>query len=164
MRTIGIWAAATVALYVIQSSLLPMLSYHGLSTNLMLLWVVSFAFLKGHRFGLFMGFCAGLLQDLATGTFFGCNILSYMILAFICGKLSDRVVKEDFFLPILASVFAAIWHYFIFFVLMFLLGYRFQLMASMQYTLLPMVFYQLALAYPVHRIAYEVNRRLEEKK
>ena len=164
MRSIGIWAAVTALLYVLQTSFLPVLSYHGLSTNLMLLWVVSFAFLKGHRFGMFMGFSAGLLQDLATGTFFGCNILSYMILAFICGKLSDRVFKEDFFLPIMASGFAAIGHYFFFCMLMFLLGYRFQLLASVQYTLVPMVFYQLALAYPVHRIAYEVNRRLEEKK
>ena len=164
MRDIGIWGAVTIVLYVLQSSLLPVLSYHGLSTNLMLLWVVSFSFLKGHRFGMFMGFCTGLLQDLATGTFFGCNVLVYMIVALVCGKLSDRVFKEDFFLPILASGFAAIAHYFILFVLMYLLGYRMQLIASMHYTLMPMLFYQLALAYPVHRIAYGVDKRLQEKK
>ena len=130
----------------------------------MLLWTVSFAFLKGHRFGMFMGFCAGLLQDLATGTFFGCNILSYMTLALICGKLSERVFKEDFFLPILASGFAAVWHYAFLSLLMFLLGYRFHLTTSVQYTLLPMIFYQLALAYPIHRAAYELDKRVQKKK
>ena len=163
MKIFGTWAAATAGLYIVQSSLLPLLAYHGLSTNLMLLWSVSFAFLKGHRFGMFMGFCAGLLQDLATGTFFGCNILCYMTLAFFCGKLSDRVFKEDFFLPILASGFAAIVYYFMFAWLMFLLGYRFHLTASIQYTLMPMFFYQLALAYPIHRLAYELDVFLQKK-
>ncbi len=164
MRTIGIWAAATVGLYVIQSSLLPLLAYHGLSANLLLLWVVSFAFLKGHRFGVFMGFCAGLLQDLATGTFFGCNTLIYMTAAFVCGKLSNRVFKEDFFLPILFSVFVTAGYYFMFAMFMFLLGYRFQLAALTQYILVPMLFYQLALAYPIHRLAYGLDGYLQKKK
>lgn len=156
MRNFGVWAAATVGLYVLQSSLLPWLSYHGLSTNLMLLWVVSVAFLKGHPTGVFMGFCAGLLQDLAAGTFFGCNILSCMLLGYVCGRLSGRVFKEDFFLPIMASPMAAVIHYFIMFALMFLLGYRLNLSNSVHYTLIPMIFYQLAFAYPVHRLAYSL--------
>lgn len=158
MKKFGIWSAATVGLYVLQSSLLPWLSYHGLSTNLMLLWVVSFSFLKGHPMGVFMGFCAGLLQDLATGTFFGCNILSCMLLGYVCGRLSEGVFKEDFLLPILASTVASVTHYFIMFALMFLLGYRLNLSDSVHYTLVPMMFYQLALAYPVHRLAYGLYR------
>ena len=158
MKNFGIWSVATAGLYVLQSSLLPWLSYHGLSTNLMLLWVVSFAFLKGHPMGVFMGFCAGLLQDLATGTFLGCNILSCMLLGYVCGRLSVHVFKEDFLLPILSSTIASVIHYFIMFSLMLLLGYRLNLSDSVHYTLVPMMFYQLALAYPVHRLAYGLYR------
>ncbi len=163
MKKMGMWAVATVGLYVLQSSLLPWLSYHGLSTNLMLLWVVSFAFLSGKRLGIFMGFSAGLLQDLASGTFFGCNVLIFMLLGYVCGKLSNRVFEEDFMLPIFTSAVAAVVHFFIMAALMFLLGYRLQLSASVQYTLVPMIFYQLALAYPVHRLAYELYKRIQKE-
>ncbi|MBR6906698.1 MAG: rod shape-determining protein MreD [Selenomonadaceae bacterium] len=164
MKKIGIWAAFAAGLYVFQSSLFPLLAYHGISVNLLLLLTVSFAFLHGCRFGVLMGFCAGLLQDLGTGTFLGCSVLSYMVIGWVCGKLSDRVFKEEFFLPIMASVFATAGNYFILVTLMLLLGYRFHLATNMQDVLLPMFVYQLVFAYPVHKAVYELDQRLGENK
>ena len=54
-------------------------------------------------------------------------------------------------------------NYFILALLMILLGYRFNLMGHMQYTLLPMLIYQLAFAYPVHHLAYELDKRYGKK-
>ena len=164
MKTFGKWAAFVAGLYVLQSSILPLVAFRGISPNLMLLLTVSFAFLRGPRYGVLMGFSAGLLQDLATGTFFGVDVLSGMIIGLVCGKFSDQVFKEQMFLPLLASVVATFVHYFVLAILMALMGYRFQLMSHMQYTLLPMLCYQLALAYPVHKLVCRMEKRIGGKK
>ncbi|MCI6159109.1 MAG: rod shape-determining protein MreD [Selenomonadaceae bacterium] len=163
MKRFGILTAIVAGLFVLQTSLLPMIAYHGVSADLLLLLVVSFAFLRGVREGALMGFLTGLLQDLATGTFFGVNTFTYLVLGLFFGSFSGRIFKEQFFLPVLCSLPAAAASYFILAVLMVLLGYRFNLTASMQYTLLPMFVYQLVFAYPVHRIAYAIDTWLSEK-
>ncbi len=160
MRNVVAWGVLAAGLYVLQTSLLPLLAYHGISANLLLLLTVSFALLRGHQYGVLMGFFAGLMQDLATGTFFGVGILSFMLIGWCSGRMSSRVFKEPFLLPVLASAFAASANYFIWVLLTFLMGYSFQMPEHMQYTLLPMVIYQMLFAYPVHKMAYDLERWL----
>ena len=156
-------AALVLGLYVLQTSLLPFAAYHGISPNLMLLLTVSAAFLRGPRDGIMMGFVTGLLQDLSTGTFLGTNTLAQMLIGLFFGRFSNRVFREQFFLPVLASVPAMAADYFILALLMVLLGYRFNPVSSMQTMLLPMLIYQLAFAYPVHRLTYALDQKLREK-
>ena len=158
MKIFAMWAVLTSGLYVLQTSLFPMFTYNGISTNLMLLVTVSVAFLLGHRYGVFMGFASGLLQDLTSGSFFGCDIFSYMLIGLLCGKFSDHVFKEQFILPVLASTVAAAMHYFIMVMFIFLLGYHLNLQMNLQTTLIPMLCYQLAFAYPVHKLVFEFNK------
>lgn len=61
--------AFIVLLFTLQTSFLPLIAWHGVSPDLLLLLTVSFAFLHGARQGAFLGFVLGLMQDLATGTF-----------------------------------------------------------------------------------------------
>lgn len=164
MKKIGKWAAFAAALFVLQTSILPLMAYHGITADLMLLLTVSFAFLRGAKQGAFMGFSVGLMQDLATGTYFGVNTLARTLMGLLFGQFSDRVFKEQFFLPVLASMAVTILNYFILAMLMVLLGYRFNLESHMQQMLVPMLLYQLAFAYPVHYLTYRLDKRLEEKK
>lgn len=163
MKNAGVTALAVVILYAFQTSLLPLIAYHGVTADLLLLFVTSTAFLKGARVGALSGFALGLLQDLASGTFLGMNAFTRLVLGFCVGKFSDQVFKEQFFLPVVASLVVTTVNYFILALLMLLLGYRFNLMGHMQYTLLPMLIYQLAFAYPVHRLAYELDKRYGKK-
>lgn len=163
MKKFGIWASFVVGFYVLQSSLLPLVAYHGISPNLLLLLTVSFAFLRGPRYGVLMGFCLGLLQDLATGTFFGVDVFSCMAIGLVCGKFSDQVFKDQFFLPLLASLASTVFHYALLLTFMLLLGYRFSLAGHMQCTLLPMLFWQFLFAYPVHQLAFRLDKHVREK-
>lgn len=163
MKRFGTWGAFVAGLYVLQSSILPLLAYHGISPNLLLLMTVSFAFLHGPRYGVLMGFIAGLLQDLATGTFFGVDVFSYMSAGFICGKFSDQVFKEQLFLPLLASMVATVAHYFLLVAFLLLLGYRFNIVGHMYETLLPMVCYQFLLAYPVHKVTCWADKQIRKR-
>lgn len=162
MREFLYWAGLTAGLFVLQTSLLPLMAYHGVTGDLLLLFVTSFAFLRGAREGALLGFLSGLMVDLATGTFFGVNTFSRLIIGLLCGLFSDRIFKEQFFLPVLASLGVTVLNYFILSVFMVLLGYRLNIL-GVQHTLFPMLVYQLAFAYPVHRLAYGLDKRFDEK-
>ena len=158
MKNFAKWIVFVIVLYVLQSSLLPMISYNGVSPNLMLLLTMSVAFLLGHRYGVFMGFSAGLLQDLATGSYFGCVIFSYMLIGLLCGKFSDQIFKDQFILPIMSSLFTTTMHYFIIVMFIYLLNYQLNLQWSLQYTLIPMLCYQFVFAYPIHKLVFEFDK------
>ena len=157
MKNAGATALLVIILYALQTSILPLIAYHGVTADLMLLFVTSTAFLKGARFAV------GVLQDIASGTFLGVNAFTRVLIGFCVGKFSDQVFKEQVFLPVFASLLVTTVNYFILALLMILLGYRFNLMGHMQYTLLPMLIYQLAFAYPVHHLAYELDKRYGKK-
>ena len=163
MKNILKWTALVLGLYVLQSALMPRLAFHGASADFLLLFAVSFGYIRGMRLGVLMGFLVGLLQDLLSGTFFGMNILTKMLASFIAGLLSDRVFKEQMFLPVVSSVVAAVASYFILALLMLLLGYRFNLAVNAGYTLLPFILCQLVFSYPVHVLTRRVNEWTREK-
>ena len=164
MRIFALWAILTSIIYVLQYSFLPILfTYNGVSVNFMLLLTGSTAFLLGHRYGVFMGFASGLLQDLTTGSYFGCSIFSYMLLGFMFGKFSNHIFKEQFFLPVFSSIFAAAVHYFIMVMFVYLLGFKLNLQWSLLYTLVPMLCYQFAFAYPIHKLVFEFNNYINKK-
>ncbi|MCR5758161.1 MAG: rod shape-determining protein MreD [Selenomonas sp.] len=163
MNTFARLAIFVVALYVLQTSFFPLISYRGISPNLMLLVTTSYAFLKGMEKGTLMGFCTGLLTDLSTGTFFGVHTFTYLLMGNLCGRFANRVYKEQFFLPVFASLGITALTYFILALLMVLLGYRFNPISNVQVTLLPMLIYQLAFAYPVHYLTYQLDKKLSVK-
>ena len=162
MKVFASWAVLTSMLYVLQTSLLPVFSYNGVSTNFMLLITVSVAFLMGDRYGVFMGFSAGLLQDLTSGSYFGCAIFSYMLIGFLCGKVSDHIFKEQFFLPVTSSIFVAVFHYFVMVAFIYMFGYKLNLVENMKYTLIPMICYQFTFAYPIHKLVFEFNKYVKK--
>jgi len=163
MNNFGRLAALVVALYVLQTSFFPLIAYHGIGPNLMLLLTTSFAFLQGKEHGTLMGFVTGLITDLSTGTYFGVHAFSYMLLGNLCGRFASSVYKEQFFLPVFASLGITALNYFILALLMVLLGYRFNPISNVQVSLLPMLIYQLAFAYPVHFFVYQLDKKLSVK-
>ncbi len=164
LKIFAAWAILTSILYVLQTSLFSMFAYNGISANLMLLLTLSVAFLLGHRYGVFMGFSAGLLQDLTSGSFFGCDIFSYMLIGLLCGKFSDHIFKEQFILPVLTSTVVTAMHYFIMVIFIYLLGYHLDLQRNLYLVLIPMLCYQLAFAYPVHKLVFEFNKYVKRWK
>ena len=164
LNEVHVWILFTLILYILQSSLLPFISHRGVSANLLLLLVVSFSYLKGLRLGVFMGFCAGLLQTLATGTFFGIDILSFMLIAIICGKLSDGIFKDQFLLPIATSIIAGTIHYFVWAFFIWILGYPFPLEENLKYTLPAICAFQFVFSYPIHKAVYSIDQKFLGKK
>jgi len=157
VKKYGYWFLFLVALYIIQSSLLPFFSYNRQSPDLLLLLVVSFSLLEGPKYGVLMGLGAGLLKALTTGTFFGIDAFSFVIIAFFIGRFYNQVFREARFLPLVASVGATVAHYVIVVIFLLMLGFRFSILEHIQNFLLPMIIFQFIFSYPIHRLTVKMD-------
>lgn len=164
MKKFGAWALFTVVLYVLQSSVLPLIAWHEISADLLLAAVVSVSFLRGSQAGAMLGFFAGLVQDLATGTFFGVDIFSKMLIGYGCGAFTRHFIKEQFFLPVFSVVAASAANYFIILLFMILLGYRFDWVEQLSGLLIPMMAYNAVFAFPVHYWTRRMCERFDTTK
>ena len=155
MNTI-IWLCVIVMTIVIQSTLLPLVAIKGICPDILLVVVVSYALLSGKEKGVGMGFFAGLLQDLAFGSIFGINTLSKLATGYIFGLAERQVFKEHILLPVTATAVATVFNGLIMFIVLFLLGYKVEIVSSMN-NILPLVGYNVILAIPVHHIVYRLT-------
>ncbi len=158
MRVLAVLVVLVLIMYSAQTSLLTYLNYNGVSVNLMLLLTGSAAFLRGHYFGVSMGFFTGLLQDLTSGDFFGCATLAYMTVGLVFGKFSERIVKDQFFFPVISAPIAAAIYFFVTTGFIHLLGYPIDIEKAINTNLVPLIFYQLIFALPVHKIAFDFDK------
>lgn len=157
MKSFLTWGGILIISLILQSTLLPVLAYEGIHADLLLIIVISSSLLLGKDHGAVVGFAAGLLQDLASGTFFGLNTFSKMILGYCFGMAERQVFKEHMFLPIMAMVCATLGNCFITAVIMLLLGYQFNLFNNMVTMLVPLLVYHVILAFPVHKLIYRIS-------
>jgi len=117
MSEIGLpWAAAISALVVVavavQSTLLTLTTILGVIPQLVLVLVVSLAYLEGERVGIVAGFCGGLLVDLLlpVGSITGLTALVYTLIGYGVGSLRQYAPSDSVWMPVftvsLASVVA----------------------------------------------------------
>jgi len=165
MKQAGIWTALVWLLYVLQSTVMPLLAFHSISTDYLLLFTVSFGFLHGSGRGAYAGFLVGILQDLATGTFFGISVFAKLMIGFCCGLFSNKVYKEQvFLLPLLAVMAASLVNDIIITGFMLLLGYSFDVLSRWEHTWPVILMYNALFALPVHYIVYRLFTYFSEKK
>jgi len=87
--------------YLLQSSVFPMLQLAGVVPDLLLIVVISTAYLKGQVPGMICGLLAGLLNDFMYGNSVGLYAMIYLLIGFLCGYANRLYRKEFFFLPVI---------------------------------------------------------------
>ena len=152
-----IWLGLIVIAVIIQSTLLPLISMKGIYPDLPLIIVVSYALLAGQEKGVALGFFAGVLQDLAFGSVFGIHTLSKLTTGYICGLAERKVFKEHVLLPVAAVAVATVFNSLAMFTILFMLGYRIDILAAMTNNVVPLVGYNVIIAIPVHYIVYRLT-------
>ena len=164
MIVIGLWTMLTIVLYALQTSLLTFVSFDGFSANLMLLLVVSIAFVRGHKYGIFFGFVAGILQDLTSGSYFGIATFSYMTLGLVFGKFSVNLFREQALLPVVSSIPALAFHFALTVGFLFLLDKQIDVVKLWREYFWPTAIMQVVLAYPVHKIVCDLNEYAKKRR
>lgn len=162
MKYCLIWGGILFGALILQSTLLPLLAYNGTHGDLLLMVVIIASLHLGKKQGTLIGFTAGLLQDLCSGTFFGINTFTKLLLAHLFGLAERKVFKENIILPIIAAAIATIGNYFIGALIMVSLGYRFNLLENMVTMMVPLLIYNVILSLPVHKFVWKISAMAKE--
>lgn len=151
-----IWFGVLVVTVILQSTVVPLVSFKGIHPDLLLVIVVSYALLTGKENGVGIGFFAGLLQDLVSGSIFGINTLSKLATGYVFGMAERKVFKEHVLLPILATSIATIFNGLAGMILLLIFGYKVDIMSAFLQNIVPLIGYNLIVAVPVHHVVYRL--------
>ena len=91
---------------VLQDTVFNVISIAEGKPDFVLILVVFYALFHGHIHGGLLGVAFGLMEDLMTGRFIGLNAICKGLTGFIIGMVSERLYKNNFFIPVV-TVFAS---------------------------------------------------------
>ena len=103
IRYLLLFFAAFIGI-VLQDTVFNVISVAEGKPDLVLILVVFFALFHGQIRGGVLGIAFGLMEDLMTGRFIGMNAICKGLVGFIAGLLSDRMYKNNFFIPMVTVV------------------------------------------------------------
>ena len=161
MRIITVFFTILINL-ILQSTLFKYIEIIGIKPNTAVLFVVSYAILRGDAEGAAAGFFSGLAQDIFFGEIIGMHALMYMMIGYICGKPFRDFFRENFFLPLFlgsAGIFA---YGLVFYLINFMFLGKLDFIYYLRKIILPETVYTIAAVIPVYRLVYAVNGRLEK--
>ncbi len=98
------YIAMIYLLLLFQTTVLESVRILGVKPNLLMLFIVSAALMRGSVEGAILGFFTGLAQDLFFGRFPGLYSLLGMYLGFIVGSVDKRIYKENYLIIVFFSV------------------------------------------------------------
>lgn len=87
--------------YILQSSVWNSLTLNNAVPDLLMIVVVSVAYIRGSNAAIFYGFCAGMILDLTYGTHLGYFALIYLLCGFLSGLFHRFYRKDDNITPLL---------------------------------------------------------------
>lgn len=159
MKTLILWFILLFLAYVLQSAFFNVISYNGITVDLILLITIFLSILYD-KYAILYGFCSGLFLDLASGSFLGIHTFTFLILCILINRLAQFIYKENIFLPLVASLVATILNDFMIAVLIFLLGYDYNIWQVFNNIIVTLI-YNLIFTYPVYFVVVKVNDKLQ---
>lgn len=118
-RNIG-WLVTVVVAAIIQTTWLDVIKFQGVMPDLILLLVVYFGIADGEERAMFTALIGGVYQDVSGNYALGHNVLSLVIVGYVIGRVSTRLIAEHpavkAGLVMLAAVahgtvFTAVWYF-----------------------------------------------------
>lgn len=145
--TVGALAAA----FVLQVMFAPHMAIFGVVPNLLLLVVVTLAFVEGPSAGAIGGFAAGLLLDLLGTAPIGAWALVLSITGYTTGMLQENLFAEGWLAPVTVAAIAGLVADTIYLIVLAVIGAGYEFWASLAQVVLPRAVYNtvlVLLAYP----------------
>ncbi len=107
---------------VLQDTVFNVISVAEGKPDFVLILVVFFALFNGHVKGGILGIVFGLMEDLMTGRFIGMNAICKGLTGFVVGLFSERLYKNNFFIPVVTIVAATFLHSVLYLICGFVIG------------------------------------------
>ncbi|MDO4272033.1 MAG: rod shape-determining protein MreD [Eubacteriales bacterium] len=159
MKSKIVLALTITVCFLLQCTVLHVISIGSITPNLILILCVSMGLLRGRKSGLWVGFFSGLLIDLFYGSLFGFYALIYMYVGFISGYACKIFYDDDLKVPMILVAGTDILYNLAVYGLQFLLRGRLGLGTYLYRIIIPELFYTVFLTMIVYRAFYHINYR-----
>ncbi|MEW6685997.1 MAG: rod shape-determining protein MreD [Candidatus Edwardsbacteria bacterium] len=104
---------------VLQTTLVNLIEIKGIKPDLSLILVLYFALFEGSVYGVVLGFLGGFLQDIFAPSYLGLNIISKVVVSFLCASLRSKVYREKKKTQGILLLLLTLMHDFLYFLLLF---------------------------------------------
>jgi rod shape-determining protein MreD len=152
--------------FVIQSSTFHYVALAGIMPNLILILIVTTAYMRGRMEGMGIGFFSGLLMDLMFGSIIGLYALLYMVIGYTAGFTNKIYSNDDYTFPILFVGAGDFIYEFLYYVFEFLLRGRLDFLYYLRRLIIPELIYTVAVSVFLYKLLHLFNnyiyRKLEE--
>jgi rod shape-determining protein MreD len=128
--------------------------------NLLLILVVSNAYMRGRMTGLVLGFFSGLLIDILFGNVLGVYAMIMLLIGYVAGFTYKIYSRDDFTLPLLFIAIANFVYQFLYFVFEFLLRGKLNFIYYFRTIILPEIIYTVAAATIIYKLLHMINHAL----
>jgi rod shape-determining protein MreD len=146
-----------IVCFLMQSTVLHLISIGSITPNLLLILCVSMGLMRGRKSGLWTGFFCGLLVDLFYGSVFGFYALIYMYAGFLSGYAFRIYYDDDIKVPMLLTAIMDFLYNLAVYALQFLLRGRLGLGVYFTRIIVPEIFYTVFLTMIVYRVFHYIN-------
>lgn len=161
MKRVIVYFLEILICFVLQSAMFHYVRLAGIMPNLLLILVVSTAYMRGRNTGLLIGFFSGLFVDLIFGQVVGLYALFYLLIGYFIGFLNKFYSNDDFTLPIIFVAVCDFFYGFFYYVFEFLLRSRLNLLYYFRRFILPEIIYTVAVSVLLYKLLHIINNRLD---
>jgi rod shape-determining protein MreD len=145
-----------LAAFILQTTVVPHLKIFGVQPDLILIVVVTYAFLYGPVAGSIAGFFGGILQDMVLIRGIGFNALGKAIMGYLGGMVEKAMFADNIILIMIAIFLATILNQLIYSGLFFLIGEKIHLWSTFLTLILPSAVYNAVLAPFIYHLLYRI--------
>lgn len=147
--------------FVLQTTLFQVLSFGGISPNLLIIVTASYGFMFGRRYGMAVGFFCGLLMDIFYGSVLGFYALLFLYIGAANGVFHRVFYQNDIKLPLALITVSDLVYSFVCYVLLFLLRGRFQIGFYFKSVIIPEIVYTIFVTVFLYPVILLINRTSE---
>lgn len=163
MKRIIIYFIEIIFCFLIQSAMFHYIKLADVMPNMLIILVVSTAYMRGRMSGLFVGFFSGILVDLIFGEVIGLFALFYMLIGYFIGFTNKIYSGDDYTLPILLVAVGDLFYGLLYYIFEFLLRGRLNFLYYLRRFILPEVIYTIAVSIFLYKLLHMINKHIDRK-
>ena len=145
---------------VLQSSIIPQFSILGGRPDLVFLWVISWALNAPLEQSLVWAFVGGILQDLMSAAPTGTSVIGLVLIVFALDVLRQQVYRVGLITLMWVALVGTLVQQIVVMIVLSLSGFGIPFVNNFSYVVLPTVFYNFVLIFPVYFVARQIQKRV----
>lgn len=161
MKRFIVYSLEILICYLLQTTLYRYFSLADIMPNIILILIVSVAYMRGRMTGLTIGLFAGLLVDFMYASYvIGIRALLFMLLGYLIGYINKYYSEDDYTLPIFMIAVSDLVYNFFYYVIEYLLRGRMNILFYLRRIVLPEIIYTVVVSVLVYKLLHMINNRM----